>query len=106
MASRLHDEKGCCNIQDSPGSVQRVNELVSADRRITGKELSLYIRIGEASACRILKVLGPYIRSKNYGSDHKTWMDNIETHPSYSPDLAQSDHHLFGKQRISSWNKV
>lgn len=67
-ASRLRDDSGHGNIEDSPRSgrprtahtpdnVQRVNELVADDRRITVNELSRYVGIGEGSVCRILKVL-------------------------------------------------
>ncbi|KAJ4447768.1 hypothetical protein ANN_09776 [Periplaneta americana] len=68
-ASRLSGKRGHANIRDthrkdrtstarSPDIVQRVNKMVVADKRVTVKELSLQVGIGEASMCRILKQLG------------------------------------------------
>lgn len=68
-AQRVSGENGHANIQDrgrsgrpqtaqSPAIVQRINNLVMDDRRVTVKEMSLRVGIGEASVCRILKQLG------------------------------------------------
>jgi transposase len=68
-ARRLSGESGRINIQDSPGTgrphttqtpdnVQHVNSMVLEDRRMTVKEMSVQVGIGEASVCRILKELG------------------------------------------------
>jgi hypothetical protein len=38
--------------------VESVNNMIVADRRVTVKQLSLQLDIGEASVCRILEKLG------------------------------------------------
>ena len=41
----------------APDNVQRTNYLILADKRVTVKELSLQVGVGEANVCRILKQL-------------------------------------------------
>ena len=66
--SRLSGESGHANIRNfphscrqhtrqSPENVQHINNLILADKRMTVKELSLEMEVGEASVCRILKQL-------------------------------------------------
>ncbi|KAJ9578478.1 hypothetical protein L9F63_005298, partial [Diploptera punctata] len=99
-ASRLRDERGHAGIRDNPHSgrphtaqtpdnVQRVNDVVLADKRITVKELSLYIGIGEAS-------LGSKDVDRGSQRNRKLGWTALK-HPPYSPDLTPCDYHLFGK---------
>jgi transposase len=74
-ARRLTGESWHTNIRDSPrtgrphttqtpDNVQRGNNMVLEDRRVTVKEMSVQLEIGEASVCRILKQLGVTVRNK------------------------------------------
>jgi hypothetical protein len=68
-ARRLSGESVHINNWDSPRSgrphtaqtsdnVQRVNDVILGDRHVTVKEMTVKLRIGKASACRILKLIG------------------------------------------------
>ena len=66
VGCRLFGQSGYANIQNfpcscrqhivlTPDNVQRINNLILADKRVTAKELSLQVGVEEASVCRILK---------------------------------------------------
>lgn len=68
-AQRVSGENGHANIEDrrrsgrphtaqTPLIVQRLNNLIRDDKRVTVKQMSSILGIGEASVCRILKTLG------------------------------------------------
>jgi hypothetical protein len=42
----------------TPDNLQRVNDIVLEDKRVTVKKMSVKLGIGEASMCRILKEVG------------------------------------------------
>ncbi|KAJ4438667.1 hypothetical protein ANN_14614 [Periplaneta americana] len=97
-ASRSSGERVHANIRDTPCSgrpcttrrpdnVQRVNMIV-ADKRVTVKELSLQVGIGEA-------------RDEKTTDQIRKLRWTTLKHPPYSPDLVPCDYHLFGKLKES-----
>ena len=61
VGCRLFGQSGYANIQNfpcscrqhivlTPDNVQRINNLILADKRVTAKELSLHVEVGEATA--------------------------------------------------------
>jgi transposase len=110
-AHTFSGESGHANIRDSPrtgsshtaqtpDNVQRVNDMVLEDKRVTLKEMSIELGIGEASVCRILKQLGLKKLCK-VGSEHNDRCPQRNPLTPYSPGAAPSDYLLFGKLKES-----
>ena len=104
--TNVHDEAGRGRPSVSDETVNKVEELLLADRRLTVREISELL--GDVSKTTVDKILTEILLyhkvcarwvPRMFSEQHKTkrldygW--EIIDHLPYSPDLAPSDYHLF-----------
>ena len=76
--------------------LQRADDIIHADRRITSRQLAVQLAVSNGSAMEIIDALGYSKVCARCQEAIAKFGWTVLPHPSYSPDLVPSDFHLFG----------
>ncbi|PNF21076.1 hypothetical protein B7P43_G06056 [Cryptotermes secundus] len=110
-----HFKDGNTSIEDEPRSIcpqttstecnkERMDEIIQDDRHVTVVTIARKLGIGHSAVQEMIESLGyrkvcarwvPWLLTEDHKAIAKMGWEVLQN-PSYSPDLAPSDYHLFG----------